>query len=336
MSMKTHIKLIFVLALLILLPGFFTQVEAQKNNTSGAKTQNNEASSAESQEKPEEKPADYSRPSLQYESGGKRDPFETLVPATVDEKEKIKGLFNYEESVLKGIVNADDDSYALVVDSDNFGYVLRKGYRVFGGYVTRITDDALYLHIVKYGRSMTIILRMESSKSTVIIEQEVGESSVKKPGININYSKETTSGSKVVIEEVIVPSVVIKTIEEEWFGNKETGGVQGESEAHEPTIEYAASFSLIDPPDKSWITVPYVLNWTSMKGKNISYILIIDDDSDFATPLYVKEGITTSSYVLGEDYEFPSNKDLFWKVIAQDGSGTVVTCLRTNLSFKIK
>ena len=336
MSMKTHVKLIFVLALLLLLPGFFTRVRAQKNNTSGAKTQNTEASSAESQEKPEEENADYSRPSLRYESGGKREPFKTLAPATVDEEEKIKGLFNYEEAVLKGIVNTDDDSYALIVDSDNFGYVLRKGYRVFGGYVTGITDDALYLHIVKYGRSMTIILRMESSKSTVIIEQEVGESSVKKPGIDINYSKGTTSGPKVVIEEIIVPSVGIKTLEEEWFGNKETGAAPGESEAQETAVESAASFSLIDPPDKSWITVPYVLNWTSMKGKDVSYTLIIDDDSDFATPLYIKEGIKTSSYVLGEDYEFPSNKDLFWKVIAQDGSGTVVTCLMTDLSFKIK
>ena len=336
MSMKTHVKLILVLTLLLLLPEFLTQVEAQKNKTSEAKTQNAEASSAESQEKPEEEPVDYSRPSLRYESGGKRDPFETLVPATVAEKEKIKGFFNYEESTLKGIINTDDDSYALVVDKDNFGYVLRKGYRVIGGYVTGITHDALYLHIVKHGRSMTIILRMESSKSTVIIEREVGESSVKKPGININYSKKIASGSKFVIEDVIVPSIGLKTIEEEWFGNKETGAAPDESEAQEPAIEDAASFSLIDPPDNTWITVPYVLNWTSLKGKDISYILIIDDDSDFATPLYVKEGITTSSFVLGEDYEFPPNKDIFWKVIAQDGSGTVVTCLRTDLSFKIK
>ncbi len=73
MSMKTHVKLILVLTLLLLLPEFLTQVEAQKNKTSEAKTQNAEASSAESQEKPEEEPADYSRPSLRYESGGKRD-----------------------------------------------------------------------------------------------------------------------------------------------------------------------------------------------------------------------------------------------------------------------
>ncbi|MCD6307882.1 MAG: hypothetical protein J7M24_02665, partial [Candidatus Latescibacteria bacterium] len=113
----------------------------------------------------EENPLDYSKPVHTYNAGGKRDPFETLVPGDDNMKaeEKIKGLFNYERATLKGVVSSSLDSYALVADADGFGYVLREGYRVFGGYVTKITDDSVHLHIVKYGRSMSIIMRLESS-----------------------------------------------------------------------------------------------------------------------------------------------------------------------------
>ena len=128
--------------------------------------------------------ASFSRTQPVYDPEGKRDPFGSLVPKEEEEGKKIKGLLNYEKAQLKGIVKTESDTYALVMDADNFGHVLREGYMVYGGYVTAITEDSVYLHIVKYGRALSIILRLETSKSTIVTE-EAGEIVVKKPGINV-------------------------------------------------------------------------------------------------------------------------------------------------------
>ena len=93
---------------------------------------------------------------------------------------------------------------------------------------------------------------------------------------------------------------------------------------------------LIDPPDNSWITFPYVLDWSTMEGENISYIIVVDDDSDFSSPLFTKDELMLSSFLLGEDANLPSNMTLFWKIIAKDVSGKRVTSLRTDMSFRIK
>ena len=278
---------------------------------------------------------DYSPPKPVYDSMGKRDPFKTLIPKTTDEEKKLKDLFNYEGALLKGIINSDDDTYALVVDANGFAYVLREGYRVYGGYVERITKDAMYLHIVKYGRSMSIIMRLASTKTALIEEVEKGESFVKKPGITITYQKDTQVKPRILIENVIVPSLDTKTVEEEWFGIKDS--LSDTNEANEGTASgNERSFSLIDPADNTWITLPYIFNWTKMNGIDVYYTIVIDDNPDFSSPLFQKGGIVPTSFLIGEDTGLPKNRELYWKVIAQDTSGNEVICRKTDMSFKIK
>lgn len=276
----------------------------------------------------------YTRPDYIFETLEKKDPFVSLVPEEKDEVGKIiKGLFIYEEARILGIVNSEKDLYALVMDENEASYVLREGDRVFGGYVLHVTDDAVYLHIVKYGRAMTIILRLETSKLTVIEERD-GETTVKRPGINITYEKGTLSPEEFIIEEVSVPSPDIITIEEEWFGTEETPNLLNEESPFTRTEE-SGSFYLIDPHDNSWIRLPYMLGWIKAAGEDISYSLVIDDDSDFESPIFIKEGINTSSYLLDDKVKLPSNKKLFWKVVAIEPSGKRLNSKQTDMSFKI-
>ncbi|MBN1294490.1 MAG: hypothetical protein JXB48_21815 [Candidatus Latescibacteria bacterium] len=278
--------------------------------------------------------SDFSRTLPQYESGGRRDPFGSLAPKVTEDEDKIKDLFNYEGSELRGIVKSDIDTYALVIDSDGFAHVLREGYMVYGGYVTQITDNSVYLHIVKYGRALSIILRLETSKSTVIAE-EAGDQVIKRPGINIIYEKSMRPQRDIRLEDIVVPSINTKTIDEQWFGKKNVLPVLDRSTAITQEIEYD-SFSLFDPPSESWITLPYLMNWTDYSGERVAYKLIIADNSDFTKPVLIREEIESSSYLLIESMDLPSNTLLFWKVIAINKSGSEILSRQTFLSFKIK
>jgi len=275
----------------------------------------------------------FTRKQVEYDSQGKRDPFGSLAPKEVKEGKKIKGLLNYEKAVLSGIVRTSDDTYALVIDADGFGHVLREGYMVYGGYVTAITEDSVYLHIVKYGRAMTIIVSLESSKSTVIAEED-GEKVVKKPGINIYYEPSSQSRREIEIQDVVVPSLHTKTVDKVWFGDK--GGLPViEDTKDNSELDEKQSFSLFEPPDGSWITLPFEMDWTNYADKGISYSITIDDDLDFNDPHIVLEQVRISSYLLVEEMNLPVNKQLFWKIVATDESGNKYPCRQSYLSFKI-
>ena len=298
-----------------------------------AETSASDSISVESKKPPEEDLADYSRPKLLYESGQNRDPFETLMPEKVAAEKKIKGIFDYEGAAITGIVNTEDDEYALVVDADNFSYVLREGYKIFGGYVTLITEDALHLYIVKYGRANNIVMRLESSKSTVTSEIEQGGVYVQRPGINIAYKRDGHAQAKISVDDVNIPSFNIITIEEQWFGGKET---VTDPEEILPSDSESETFTLYDPPDNTIIAIPYVLNWTEYEGKDIRYTLYIDDDADYSSPVFIKAGIETSSFLLTEDIKLPLDQKLFWKVIVNDSEVNQVVCRRTDMSFIIR
>ena len=275
----------------------------------------------------------YTRKQTVYDSQGKRDPFGSLAPKEIEEGKKIKGLLNYEKAVLNGIVRAGDDKYALVIDADRFGHVLREGYMVYGGYVTAVTDDKVYLHIVKYGRAITIILSLESSKSTVVSEED-GETVVKRPGINIYYEPSTQSRREIEIQDVVVPSLHTKTLDEVWFDSN--GGLPViDDTGDESELDEVRLFSLFNPPDNSWIKLPFEMNWSSCAGKGITYTIIIDDDPDFSAPHSVMEQVRISSYLLVEDMNLPVNKQLFWKVVAVDEAGNTYPSRQSSMSFKI-
>ena len=204
---------------------------------------------------------------------------------------------------------------------------------VYGGYVTAVTDDKVSLHIVKYGRAMTIILSLESSKSTVVAEED-GEKVIRRPGINIYYEPSSQSRREIEIRDVVVPSLDTKTLDEAWSGA--SGGLPViDDTKDESGADEGRSFSLFNPPDNSWIKLPFEMNWTSYPGKDITYTLTIDDDPDFKAPHSVMEQVRTSSYLLVEDMNLPVNKQLFWKVVAVDEAGNTYPSRQSSISFKI-
>jgi len=323
-----HISYILVFFLFLCLI-FAFKADAQVTKTESV----NNTSSTETEEAQTDSLL-YSHPTYIYNSLGKKDPFQSLVPVEEDEKMIIKDLFEYEEATILGIVNSENDSYALVVDRNRASYILREGDKVFGGYVSKITDDGIYLYIVKYGRAMTIIMRLESSKYTVY-EEMAGEYTIRKPGINVSYGKGQLNSSDIIIEEVTVPSFDTKMIEEEWFG---TGGDNPEQLNDESTpfqTEKSELFYLMEPHNNSWITLPYNFDWIKANENNYNYSLIIDDNSDFESPIFIKEGIETLSYLVIDIEELPPNKELFWKIIAYEPSGNQINCKQNDMSFKI-
>ena len=275
----------------------------------------------------------FTRKQTMYESAGKRDPFGSLVPVEPEKGMTLKGLFNYEQAGLRGIVKTDDDTYALVIDANRFAHVLREGYMVYGGYVTAITDNSVFLHIVKYGRSMSIVLSLESSKSTVLSEED-DEMIVKKPGITISYKQSLQPQKKIHIEDVIIPSSETKTLDELWLGKKSSLPVIEISD--DTTDEMPlTSFSLFSPPQNSWITLPYEMNWTDVSGEGVTYIITLDDEQEFITPHVAMEQVKNSSYLLVENMDLPLNRQLYWKVVAVDESGNEMLCRQSFLTFKI-
>lgn len=270
-----------------------------------------------------EDPLAYTRPVFTYDPGGKRDPFNSLVPRESKEEKKIKGLFNYEKATLKGIVNTDRGACALVVDGDGYSHVLRKNDRVFGGFVTDITDGAVYLHIVQYGRSMTIILRMETVRQTVRASDQ-GLSVMKRPGIDLSFGPATGSGDIVPVEDVVVPSLETRTVEDIWFGP-----VSGESA---PSGESGVS-TLIAPPDSAVVLLPQVFRWTRAEGDSL-YTVVFSEDREFTTQLVVREGLTGTNCLLDRDAGLEPGKQYYWKVIALKRSGKWINS-RNHLSFMI-
>lgn len=297
------------------------------------------AGPGDAQEKAEKAAADtssvetlteFSREPVAYSKEGRRDPFASLAPKETSTNKKIKDLFNYEDSLIRGIVTAEDDLYALAVDKDGFSYVLRESDRVYGGRVRDITREAVYLSIVKYGRAMSIILRMESSKSTVITEVAEG-SEIRKPGINITYGKNVSIKDNVMIDDVTIPSLSTRTLEDQWFGKdrKESAAKPGNTSAPSKVV------ALLDPAVESWIELPYILDWTTLDGEKITYELILDDNDDFSSPLLTESKIATSSFLLGSDAGLPVNRNLYWRITARDGSGDEYTCNQRYGTFKI-
>ena len=278
-------------------------------------------------------PLSYSRPRLTYDSGDRRDPFGSLVPdISTGDKVRIKGDFDYEEALIKGIVITEDDRYALVADDSDLGYVLREGYRVLGGYVTRITADTVYLHIVKYGRSMSIIMRMESSRSTVIAETDADEKTLRKPGITVSYNENEIGDDRVTVEDVMVPSTDVTLIEEDWFGSSERTLFTIPDE----DVPGEGGFSVISPANDAWVTLPYVLDWTMVKGADVSYTVVIDDDPDFTSPILEKKSLPMSSLLIDTNNGLPGTTTLYWQVYATDADRHNIMSRRMGLTFKIR
>jgi hypothetical protein len=280
----------------------------------------------------------YSHPTYIYDTLGKQDPFQSQVAPEVDQENTIKDLFSYEEANILGIVSSGAGSYALMNDVNGASYVLRVGDRVLGGRVEQITDDAVIFDIVKYARAMTIIMRLESSKYTVYEEID-GESRIRRPGINITYGPSRGTESNIIIDEVSVPSLDVKFIEEEWFGPSEPkngSAPEPENDSAEESSDISGVVPLLTPHNKSWVTLPYAFEWLNPDKIDYVYTLIIYDDSDLNNPVFIEHDIETTTYLLAGDTDLPPNKDLYWEVIAHKQSGNERLNMQTVMSFKIK
>ncbi len=262
-------------------------------------------------------PLEYARPEVAYDASGRRDPFESLVPETINPEETIKGEFDYEEASIKGIVVTGNDRYALVVDGDNYSYVLREGYRVLGGVVTGISPDAVQFNIVKYGRALRITMRLTSSRNTMIEENERSGSTMLRPGIVVQYRQGATEGERVLIEDVLAPPLGTRLVEDEWFGTQDDTPFLPEGEeaktdrGPEPVV----------PADGVTIGLPLLLDWTAVAGEDVQYTVQVDDSADFSSPIMERSGLESTSLLVDSKNGLPAGKLLYWRVSARLADG---------------
>ncbi len=103
---------------------------------------------------------------IKYTKGNSRDPFETLIALT-DNQKRVPDLNkppNAEALHLVGILESVvGKDAALLQDRDGIGFILRTGDRVQNGYVAQIDENAVYFQINEYGWSRTLVKHMEKS-----------------------------------------------------------------------------------------------------------------------------------------------------------------------------
>lgn len=89
--------------------------------------------------------ADTTVPAYQYEVGGRRDPFRSLLVRNTSERTRLRppGLAGVmvDEIDIQGTIRTKSGWMAFVRSSDNRSYVLRKGQVLFDGEVLEITAN---------------------------------------------------------------------------------------------------------------------------------------------------------------------------------------------------
>lgn len=112
------------------------------------------------------------REQIEYQSQGRRDPFQPLIEEK-DEGEEELPLLKIEDAVLVGIMKGPTGAMALVKDAEQRTYVLHEGSKIKNGYLSRVKSDAAIFHINKYGRFRTVELELKSEKKAESFEQGV-------------------------------------------------------------------------------------------------------------------------------------------------------------------
>jgi Tfp pilus assembly protein PilP len=94
-------------------------------------------------EPPKAPETDVSAPAYQYEVGGRRDPFRSLLVRNTAERARSRpaGLAGVmvDEIELQGTIRTKSGWLAMVRSADNRSYLLRKGQALFDGEVVEIT-----------------------------------------------------------------------------------------------------------------------------------------------------------------------------------------------------
>lgn len=89
--------------------------------------------------------AEVTAPAYQYEVGGRRDPFRSLLVRNTSERARLRppGLpgVMVDEIDLQGTIRTKSGWMAFIRSADNRSYVLRKGQALFDGEVLEITSS---------------------------------------------------------------------------------------------------------------------------------------------------------------------------------------------------
>jgi hypothetical protein len=102
----------------------------------------------------------FARERYEYISGGRRDPFQSLIDGKYQTQTADQALIDVGDIHLVGIMWGSSDKFALVEDSRGHGYVLRVGDPVVNGYISGISKSELQVVQNAFGESQTLSIRL--------------------------------------------------------------------------------------------------------------------------------------------------------------------------------
>src|SRR6185369_14795213 len=121
------------------------------------------AAQSASQETPQSLDASvlFAREQYLYTSGGRRDPFQSLLDGKYQSATGDGALVDVGDIHLVGIMWGSADKYALVEDSRGRGFVLRVGDPVLNGYISGITKNEIQVVQNAFGESQTLSIQLK-------------------------------------------------------------------------------------------------------------------------------------------------------------------------------
>ncbi|MGE5176812.1 MAG: hypothetical protein ACM3JJ_10605 [Hyphomicrobiales bacterium] len=103
----------------------------------------------------------FQREQYTYTSGGRRDPFESLIDGKYQSQSGDGSLVDVGDIHLVGIMWGSADKFALVEDSRGRGFVLRVGDPVLNGYISGISKTELQIVQNAFGDSQTMAIKLQ-------------------------------------------------------------------------------------------------------------------------------------------------------------------------------
>ena len=103
----------------------------------------------------------FARDQYTYTSGGRRDPFQSLLDGRFQSQTGDGSLVDVGDIHLVGIMWGASDKFALVEDSRGRGFVLRVGDPVVNGYISGIAKSELQIVQNAFGESQTLSIKLQ-------------------------------------------------------------------------------------------------------------------------------------------------------------------------------
>ncbi len=97
---------------------------------------------------------------VEYEKGGERDPFKSLIGQGTSKAVAGK-LPAVENLILVGVLEEDEGNQALFEDAEGNGYILKPSDPVRNGYLASIQKDKAVFQITEYGWTRTVALNLK-------------------------------------------------------------------------------------------------------------------------------------------------------------------------------